>query len=207
MTNPYRAQIDALFTAELQFRLASAVRLASALGEQPLDLPLRWSHGSDRVEYGVVALRPDQGDFAAWCMHRTATYMLAMSTKEALGSAIPDPKSASDSAIRGAYQVSRLIRNAFAHAPFDPRWSIDQDCQEQVFEVGDIVRLDTSGLNGKRFDWRHYGGPLALLELARFVRIDVLGDQASSRSDLPAPKDLYVQGDVIFRSVRQNEPE
>ena len=37
--------IEQLVTAELQFRLASAVRLAVTQGQQPLDLPLVWTHG------------------------------------------------------------------------------------------------------------------------------------------------------------------
>jgi len=46
---PFQSQIDALFTAELQFRLASAVRLASSVGTQPLDLPVDWTHGKHLV--------------------------------------------------------------------------------------------------------------------------------------------------------------
>jgi hypothetical protein len=42
-------QIGLLFTAELQFRLASAVRLATSLGTQPIDLPITWTHGDHLV--------------------------------------------------------------------------------------------------------------------------------------------------------------
>jgi hypothetical protein len=45
MTEPEK-QIGLLFTAELQFRLASAVRLATSLGTQPIDLPITWTHGN-----------------------------------------------------------------------------------------------------------------------------------------------------------------
>ena len=44
-------QIGNLFTAELQFRLASAVRLAVTGNRQPLDLPMEWTHGRHRVRY------------------------------------------------------------------------------------------------------------------------------------------------------------
>lgn len=37
--------IGLVFTAELQFRLASAVRLATTGNRQPLDLPMEWTHG------------------------------------------------------------------------------------------------------------------------------------------------------------------
>lgn len=51
--------------AELQFRLASAVRLATTSGRQPLDLPLAWTHGKHEVEYDQIALTFDEADVAA----------------------------------------------------------------------------------------------------------------------------------------------
>ncbi len=53
-------QIAHLFAAELQFRLACAVRLAATNDAQPLDLPQKWIHGNHQVEYEEIALRPDQ---------------------------------------------------------------------------------------------------------------------------------------------------
>ena len=47
--------IGLLFTAELQFRLASAVRLATSLGNQPIDPPVTWTHGDHSVRYGEIA--------------------------------------------------------------------------------------------------------------------------------------------------------
>jgi len=44
-------QIGLLFTAELHFRLASAVRLATS-GTQPIDLPIPWTHGNHSVVSG-----------------------------------------------------------------------------------------------------------------------------------------------------------
>ena len=126
--------------------------------------------------------------------------MLAMAAKDAIRSVVQDPKNAADPKVRAAYQISRLIRNAFAHSPFDPTWSIDADCQNVVFDLEGIVRLDTTGLNGKPFDWRHYGGPLALLRLAQFVRHDILKEPLKDRTVLPLPRDVYFQqGDLILK--------
>ena len=144
--------IGRLFSAELQFRLASAVRLAVTMGQQPLDVPLEWSHGKHKVRYEEVALREDQADFAAWNMHRSATFLMAVAMKDAIKAAVPDPKNLKDSDVKGAYQIARLIRNAFAHSPFNPVWSIDPDCRDRVFEVHDIVALDTTNLQGTAFD-------------------------------------------------------
>ncbi len=76
--------VGALFTAELQFRLASAVRLATTMGEQPLDLPTKWSHGQHIVTYDEIALRPDQADYAAHFLLRSATYQMAVTIRNAV---------------------------------------------------------------------------------------------------------------------------
>jgi hypothetical protein len=68
--------LDHLFTAEIQFRFASAVRLATTLKTQPLDLPIEWTHGACRVEYSEIAVRQDQAEFAACFLHRSANFMI-----------------------------------------------------------------------------------------------------------------------------------
>lgn len=190
-----------LFTAELQFRLASAVRLATTHQVQPLDLPQDWTHGKHHVKYEEIALRHDQADYAACFLHRTATYLMAVAMKDAIRATVHDPKRAADP-VRSAYQIARLVRNAFAHAPFSPTWSIDADCQDVVFEVPDVIVLNTRGLHGMPFDWRHYGGPLALFRLCRFVRTEILKDVPAPRTSAPIPqKMIYQVGDLILTKV------
>ena len=198
--------IDLLFTAELQFRLASAVRLAVTMDNQPLDLPQEWSHGKHKVSYSEVALRQDQADFAAWSMLRSATFLMAVAMKDAIKAAVPDPKKATNSDVQAAYQISRLIRNAFAHGPFNPVWSIDPDCRNRVFKVSGVVSLDTTDLQGVEFNWRHYGGPLAMLRLCRYVRFEILKDLKRPRKKLPSPKNIYyLQGNLILRPAKKSE--
>lgn len=190
--------------AELQFRLASAVRLATTMGEQPLDLPIEWSHGKHKVQYREVALRKDQAEVAAAALHHSATYLMAVAMKDAVRAAHHDPKSHNNPDIVGAYQIARLIRNAFAHNPFNPVWSVDPDCRDKKFAVANLISLDTADLQGKAFDWRHYGGPLALLRLSQFVRFEVLGDKStkpSNRVVAEPPREYYQQGDMILRKL------
>jgi len=197
-----------LFTAELQFRLASAVRLATTRKVQPLDLPMDWSHGKHHVLYEEIALREDQADYAACFLHRSSTYLLAVAMKDAIRAVVPDPKTSSDSAVRAAYQIARLIRNAFAHAPFSPRWSIDPNCRDTVFSIPDIITLDTTGLQDTAFDWRQYGGPLALFRLCRFVRTDIIKDEPPTRKYVPLPKNkVYQIGDMILTKVDEIPPD
>jgi len=194
VTDERDVQIELLKAAELQFRLASAVPLATSCERQPFDLPDVWTYGRHTVDYKEVALTTKQADFAAWLLQRTATYMMAMQIREAIVAVITDPKNDARPQVRAAYQISRLIRNAFAHEPFDPIWSIDADCRDQVFEVKGILRLDTHSLHGSHFDWRHYGGPLALFRLSQFVRSKILREGTSGdSSDAPPPELEYYQ--------------
>ena len=200
-------QIQHLRLAELQFRLASAVRLATTVKSQPLDLPIEWSHGKQSVKYSEIALLQDDADYGAWSLHRSATFLMAVAIKDAIRAAVHDPKTAADVDVRSAYQISRLIRNAFAHAPFDPVWSIDPDCRDRVFAVRDVTRLDTTGLHDQRFDWRHYGGPLALLRLSQFVRAEILQDPEPPSPVIPIPQKVYLQqGDLILQKVNEIPP-
>ena len=198
--------IDLLFTAELQFRLASAVRLAVTMDNQPLDLPVEWSHGKHNVNYKEVALRKDQADFAAWNMHRSATFLIAVAMKDAIKAVVPDPRNVTNSDVQASYEISRLIRNAFAHSPFNPVWSIDPYCRNRVFEVRDVVSLDTTDLQGVAFNWRHYGGPLAMLRLCRYVRFEILKDPKRTKRIIPIAKNIYYQqGSLILEQVKRPE--
>jgi hypothetical protein len=196
-----------LRAAELQFRLSSAVRLATTFKNQSRDLPVAWSHGNHVVHYPEVAISEDDADCAACYLQRSATYLMAVAIKDAIRVAVADPKTHSDPNVRSAYQISRLIRNAFAHAPFDPVWSIDPDCRDQIFAVRDRLRLDTTRLDGQRFDWRHYGGPLAVLCLSKFVRTEILKDQDPPSTIIPLPHKMYIQqGDLILVKVNELPP-
>ena len=128
-----------------------------------------------------VALRRDQADYAAHYLHRSATSLMPVATKAAIRATVNDPRTSTYRDVRAAYQIARMIRDAFEHAPLTPKWIIDKECRDQVFEVPDIITLDTKDLDGTPFDWRHYGGPLALFRLCRFVRIEILKDQSSCR--------------------------
>jgi hypothetical protein len=109
-----------LRSAEVQFRLATAVRLAVTVGHQPLDLPIQWSHGRHTVNYSEVALSKDEADVAAWNLQRSATFLMASAALEAIRASVHDPKSHSDPHIISAYQIARMVRNAFSHSPFNP---------------------------------------------------------------------------------------
>jgi hypothetical protein len=220
--------IHHLFQAELQFRLASAVRLATTRNRQPLDLPTVWTHGQHEVSYEEIALRQDQADYAAMLIQQSATLTMAVAAKDAIEAVVPglpkairaskkeinrairecisavDPKSwkASDYDVTTAYHIARLVRNAFSHAPFAPTWMIHPELRNRVFVIDGVIELRTSGLHESAFDWRHYGGPLALFRLCRYVRTDILNDRSEPRRIVPtAEKTIIQQGNLILEKA------
>jgi len=202
-TSNREMHIGSLFTAELQFRLASAVRLAVTGNRQPLNLPMEWTHGQHRVRYEEIALRQEQADYAAIFLHRSATYLMAVAMKDAIQAVVANAYDSPDLNVQNAFQIARLVRNAFAHAPFSPVWLIDNKCRDKTFAIADTIELNTTGLDGKPFDWRHYGGPLALFRLCRFVRTEILKDQtpARSRAATAPERIIYQQGDLILEKI------
>jgi len=198
----------ALETAELQFRLAAAVRLAASDGRQPRDLPIVWSHGNHSVRYEDIALTESDADRAAHFLLQTATFLLAAQIKDVLLACFRDPKNHRTKQVRAAYQIARLIRNAFAHRPFAPTWSIDKDCQDRVFTVPRVISIDTSGLHEQKTNWRDYGGPLALLLFARWARNRVLRIPPSTPGPVEQPDLKYYQvGKLLLRRIDGEKPE
>lgn len=201
---PREMHIRHLRAAEGQFRLATAVRLAVTFERQPLDIPLQWSHGKHTVRYSEVTLSREEADFAARKLQRSATFLMASAALEAIRATIANPKTHGDHRVVTAYQISRMIRNAFSHSPFNPIWRIDADCHDRQFEITDVIRLDTTGLDSIPFDWRHYGGPLALLRLSHFVRRECLADDQEPDKVIPLPERVYIQqGDLILMKVNE----
>lgn len=195
--------LNRLRLAEQQFRLACTAHLAVSNGVQPLDVPVEWVFGRHRVSYEDFGLRQDQAAYAASLLEMTATFIVASTIRDALVVLFPDTKRHKDQDVVSAYQISRLIRNAFAHNMIQPVWSIDADCRDAEFEIKDVIRLNTSDLNGVHLDWRHYGDPLAIFYFGRYVRESLLNDFIDpNRAKPPYPiLECYQQGRLILRRI------
>lgn len=195
--------LNRLRAAEQQFRMACTTHLAVSNGVQPLDVPVEWAFGRHRVSYEDFGLRSDQADYAASLLEMTATFVLASTVRDALVALFPNTQNHTDKHVVAAYQISRLIRNAFAHSMIQPIWSIDADCRDRDFEIEDVIRLSTACLNGVDLDWRHYGGPLAIFYFGRYVRESLLNDPIDPNRAKPSYPILecYQQGRLILRHV------
>ncbi len=116
--------INLLFTAELQFRLASAVNLAVNTKVQPLDLPQEWTHGTHRVQYDEIALRQDQAEYAVCFLQKSSTFQMASAIQDALWLYEEKPFESKDQIVVSAYNIAKLIRDSFSHSVFRPVWDI-----------------------------------------------------------------------------------
>jgi hypothetical protein len=219
--------LNHLFDAELQFRLAAAVRIAVTGQRQPLDFPEVWTHGFVSVNYDEMALRQDQAEMASQLVQHSTTLTMAVVVKDAIEAVVPilakairskasiltavsdavamstlKPWRIPDEQVATAYHISRLVRNAYAHAPFAPKWMIHEEIRTSTFSIPSVIRLDTNGLHNSCFDWQHYGGLLALYKLCRFTRFEILGDERHVRTNIPRrQRILYQLGDLIMEQI------
>lgn len=199
----HEAHVGRLRLAEQQFRLACTVNLAVTNNVQTLDVPVQWTFGRHRVSYLDFGLRQDQAEWAACQLEMTATCVLAGAIRDAIIGVFPDPKRNDNPNVVNAYQISRLIRNAFSHSMISPRWSIDEDCKDRVFAIDGVIALHTATLHNKPLDWHDYGGPLAVFHFVRFVRETLLDAQIDSNRQKPSfpVLECYQQGRLILRRI------
>ena len=133
----------------------------------------------------------------------TATCVLAAAIRDVIVEAFKNPKRDGNWDVVNAYQISRMIRNAFSHSMVIPRWSIDTDCQQRTFAIDGVISLDTCNLHGKPLEWNDYGGPLAMFQFGKFVRECLLGgklDPTRRKRNFPT-LECYQQGRLIFPRV------
>ncbi len=189
--------------AEQQFRFACTAHFALASGTLSLDVPIEWTFGRHRTSYQEFALRPDQAEYAAPALEYVSTFTMASAIAEAIKDCVPDVPKNSDIKIVSAFRIARLLRDAFAHGMLRPVWQIKAACRNQTVAIPDVIAIDTTDLNGKVFDWRHYGGHLAVWRFSQWVRFNVLDDMPPVDRVEPArPKiEAYQEGRAIFKKV------
>ncbi len=197
------ALLKKLILAEQQFRLACTVNLAVTNQVQSLDVPVEWSFGKHSVSYEDFGLRTDQAEVVAPLLEMTATFVVAGAIRDAVSGHFPDPKRHKDSNVVSAYQISRMLRNAFSHSMLSPKWSMDNDCKNRVFNIDGIISLNTTDLHDQFVSWRDYGGPLAIFKFGRYVREELLKNKVDpNRRKPPFPTtECYQQGRLTLRRV------
>ena len=195
--------VNLLKLAEQQFRLACTVHFALATGTLSLDVPIEWTFGRHRTDYKEFGLRPDQAEYAAPALESIFTFVMASAIAEAFKDCVTNAPTHPDADVVSAFRIARLIRDAFAHGMLRPVWQVKPKLRDQVVAITDVISIDTTDLHGKVFDWRHYGGHLAVWRFSQWVRFNVLDDTQPVYRVEPARPEIeaYQQGRDIFTRV------
>ncbi|HEY7329841.1 MAG TPA: hypothetical protein VH592_19560 [Gemmataceae bacterium] len=158
--------IRSLDIAAMQFKLAIQVAGAAHSGTLPQQC-VGMVYGGLSIGKDALKLEPNDAALASTALQHCATFALAVAVDTALEQTIPDRFNSQDPKIVAAARIARIIRNAFTHDPFYPRWVCTNPNHIGQFAIPDVITIDTTIVNGQSVEWTHYGGPLALL---RFLR-------------------------------------
>jgi hypothetical protein len=161
--------IRSLDLAANQYKLALQTKAAADLGAVPQRL-IGVTYGGLHIDKQDNQLSPEDAAFASSALEHTAMFTLAVAADTALERTIPDRFNESNQNVATAARIARILRNAFSHDPFFPRWICTNPNHLGQFTIPDVISLDTRALNGQEIDWRHYGGPLAILRFLRYCQ-------------------------------------
>ena len=156
--------------AEWQFKLAIAVWATVHSGGYRLNYADAYDDGAHTLTREEMRLTPDEEEMASNLMLWSTARLLAVQMNAALERISPNHFGRPREELRTAITIVRLVRNAFAHNPFEPIWDMEPEYRDKVFEVPGIIHLDTHGTQGAVMVDRHLGGRSALLRLAQWLR-------------------------------------
>lgn len=172
--------IRLLEISEIQYRFANAINTLYSINERlpRLPFPKTWTWGRHSFTDKDLKLSREEAKDGAMYVSHSALYVMVIQIDTVLEKCFGSNRfSHPDQDIKSTCCIARLIRNAFAHDPFHPAWLIPPQMRNQIFRVEKInMELNTTNLEGKIVKRSHYGGPLALLYLSRFVRELLISD-------------------------------
>jgi hypothetical protein len=208
MDETQKKYIDLIKLAEKQFQLIVSVRLACTLHTQPLTVPDLWIYGAYKLEGREIQLTCDSADEAAAFLEHTIVHSWSIYLLEAINSIIKNPREHDDINVVSAFEISRLIRNAYSHGPFLPKWSIDPDCRNKLFKISNVISLDTTNLEQVAVKWQHYGGFISFWNLSHWIRLNILKDEKEVCQDKPYfSSDIIQQGRMIIQKNSKIPPD
>lgn len=116
-----------------------------------------------------LLLTDKEESHAFYIIEDVTAYLLTVQMDTALEATFNNRFSHRNKKIQSCAWIVRLIRNAFAHNPFCPIWKTYPECENKLYEIPNIIKLNTAGLHGKPVKKEHYGGLLSLLCLSQFL--------------------------------------
>ncbi len=146
-------------------------KLAFGLTATRLDVNYlsQFAFGPHRAEGAELSLTSEQEEVAFSLLEYCATYVAVLQVHSVLERIYEDPFKIPEPDIQAAFQIARLIRNAFSHNPFLPVWQFGEQYENKQYIVPGVVSLSTTGLRGQFLEREHRGGPLAVLRLLEFT--------------------------------------
>ncbi|HPW34709.1 MAG TPA: hypothetical protein PK367_03075 [Candidatus Paceibacterota bacterium] len=151
----------------LYFKFAHAIFPENSDKKNKLKYLDIFTWGKHAASYNDLKLSSEEEVLGFSLLEHTAIYILVMQIDTAFESLFLNRFQHKNREIKNIAYVSRILRNSFAHNPFAPIWLIDRKMKNKKFLIRGILTLDTNNLSGKGVSRWDYGGPLALLKLAK----------------------------------------
>jgi hypothetical protein len=124
-------------------------------------------YGKHHINGDDLRLSEDDLALASNTLKHCAIFTIAVVIDSAFENIVPDRFSTSNEDIRIAARIARILRNAYTHDPFFPKWNCTNRNHIGSFIIPNVIAIDTTVVNGQEVEWQHYGGPLALLLFLR----------------------------------------
>jgi hypothetical protein len=125
------------------------------------------SYGKLSIGGDDLKLSEEDAALASNCLKHCSIFTLAVVIDSAFENIVPDRFNSPNQDIKIAARIARILRNAYTHDPFFPRWNCTNKNHVGEFIIPNVIAIDTATVNGLEVEWQHYGGLLALLLFLR----------------------------------------
>ena len=126
----------------MTFKLAHAVRIKCYNNSSSrFEYPTMYVHGSHSVTNEEFSLNKKQEEFASSALLHCTRYIMIVQIDTALEMCIENRFEHIDNQVKSTAWIARLIRNAFSHDPFNPKWLIDRKCRNNTYEIENIIKM------------------------------------------------------------------
>jgi hypothetical protein len=125
------------------------------------------NYGGLHISGDDLKLSADDAALASNGLKHCSTLTLAVVIDSAFENLVPDRFNSSNEDIKIAARIARILRNAYTHNPFFPKWNCTNQNHIGKFVIPNVIAIDTTVVNGLDVEWQHYGGLLSLLLFLR----------------------------------------